>query len=151
MDRNYRVGSQQLPWLWAGAGLAWFAGAFVPATSSGMGSTLSAHQLADLVQSGSVTHWVPSWIGLAWYLVPISGALLVMCSALGGSIARVTRVVTAAAAAVISLALALFVTRWSPSRFGPSTWLSVVATAIAGAALTIPMAPSFARVKRRRD
>jgi hypothetical protein len=137
VNARVRADAGHFALLWAGAGVAWIVSAFVSATSSGLGSTLSAHQLADLVQSGSVSYWVPSWLGVVWYAVPISGAVLIMCSSVDGPVARTTRVITSCAATAVSLALALTVTRWSPSRFGPATWLSLVAALIASTAFVI--------------
>ncbi|MCB1040766.1 MAG: hypothetical protein KDA94_14730, partial [Acidimicrobiales bacterium] len=47
---------------------------FGAATTRGVGSAIDGRELADLLLSGTVTAWIPRWVGATLYLVPLAGA-----------------------------------------------------------------------------
>lgn len=74
----------------------------LPWAREGTGSTIAAREVGDLLLSGTVATWAPTWLGFCVYLVPVAGALLLIGCGLGGRLGR-----TVAAG---SLLLALVVT-----------------------------------------
>ena len=107
----------------------------LPWTSHGLASTVSGRELADLLLRGSIDALAPRWTGLALYLVPVTGALLIIGAGLGrragawlsiGSLA-----VLVGAEALIAGAL-----DWAPWHASGSGFRSLVlGTAVAGAGL----------------
>jgi hypothetical protein len=84
-----------------------------PWTSSGVGSALSGRQLADLFLADTLAAWVPRWVGVAFYVQPVCGGLLLVAAGWGGSMGRrlATGTVVVAGASALLVALAL---SWGP-------------------------------------
>lgn len=64
-------------------GLLLLAAALLPWSTRGAGSTIALRRIGDLVLAGTVDAWVPRWAGLAVYLVPLGGALVLVGTGLG--------------------------------------------------------------------
>lgn len=107
-----------------------------PVAGTGLGSTLSLHQLFDLVLSGNLPIRVPRWIGLSGYLPALAGAVLLIAEAATGRWRTGLRMVgvgvaTASVAAIVALG------PWE--KLGSGAWLGVagVASAWFGVALGV--------------
>lgn len=123
-----------------------FAAPFLPLTGSGVGSTVPAHQVGDLVLSGVVAGWVPRWVGAVVYLLPIGGATALLAAGLGGRAGRVLGWVSIVAALVGTLLPALAL-RWSPFE---TAGRGFVAAAAGTAALVGERIWSVVRARGRR-
>jgi hypothetical protein len=88
-------------------GLAIVASAFLPWVAHGAGSSLDLHDLGDLVLGGDVSAVVPRWVGLAAYVIPVIGALLIVTAAVEGRRARRLTAVWGVAAVLLIAAAAI--------------------------------------------
>lgn len=61
------------------------ASAFLPWVDRGLGSSLALYDLGDLLLGGDVAAVVPRWAGVLPYLIPGSGALLILLAGIDGS------------------------------------------------------------------
>lgn len=99
----------------ATAGLLLVLSIFGSWTTTGVGSTQSGRELADLFLAGTISAWAPRWVGLGLYLPPLCGALYLIGAGWGGRYGRGLEIgaiaVAALAAVVISAALS-----WQPIR-----------------------------------
>jgi hypothetical protein len=85
-------------------GLALVASTFLAWPASGAGSGLAAHRLADVLMSEAVDPWMPRWWGLAVYVVPAAGAVVMLTSGLEVGIAPVLKAVALVVAAIVTIA-----------------------------------------------
>ncbi len=96
-----------------------------PVARTGLGSTLSLHQLFDLVLSGNLPVAVPRWIGLSGYLPAFAGAVLLIAEAATGRLRTGLRIVglgvaTASVTAIVTLG------PWeAPGTLGTGAWLAL--------------------------
>ncbi len=65
-------------------GVLLLASTFLPWSDRGAGSAIALRRIADLVLAGTVDAFVPRWAGLAVYLIPLGGALVLIGTGLGG-------------------------------------------------------------------
>jgi len=84
-------------------GLALVASTFLAWPADGAGSGLAAHRLADVLMSEAVDPWIPRWWGLAVYVVPVSGAVVMVTSGLDVGFAPVLKAVALIVAAVVTV------------------------------------------------
>jgi hypothetical protein len=84
-------------------GLALVASTFLPWPADGAGSGLAAHRLADVLMSEAVDPWIPRWWGLAVYVVPVSGAVVMVSSGLDAGVAPVLKAIALTVAAVVTV------------------------------------------------
>jgi len=84
-------------------GLALVASTFLAWPANGAGSGLAAHRLADVLMSEAVDPWIPRWWGLAVYVVPVSGAVVMVTSGLEIGLAPVLKALALALAAVVTV------------------------------------------------
>lgn len=64
-------------------GLLLLAATFLPWSDRGAGSAIALRRIADLVLAGTVDAFVPRWAGVAVYLIPLGGALVLIGTGLG--------------------------------------------------------------------
>lgn len=62
------------------------ASAFLPWVDRGLGASLALYDLGDLLLGGDVAAVAPRWAGVVPYLIPGSGALLVLLAGIDGSL-----------------------------------------------------------------
>ena len=74
-------------------GLLLLGSTFLPWSTRGAGSAIALRRIADMVLAGTVDALVPRWAGLAVYLIPLGGALLLVGTGLGGRVGLVVGVV----------------------------------------------------------
>jgi hypothetical protein len=84
-------------------GLALVASTFLAWPANGAGSGLAAHRLADVLMSEAVDPWLPRWWGLAVYVVPASGAAVMLTSGLEIAIAPRLKAIALALAAIVTI------------------------------------------------
>jgi hypothetical protein len=116
------------------AAILWLAAMALPMTTRGNGSTLSGHELADLASSGRLPGQA-RWHGLAWYVMPLGGAVVLASLGLRGASARALRFVAAAAATASALLFTVLITRLDVERFGAGTWTAIAGSGLAACAL----------------
>jgi hypothetical protein len=84
-------------------GLALVASTFLAWPADGVGSGLAAHRLADVLMSEAVDPWIPRWWGLAVYVVPVSGAMVMVTSGLGVGFAPILKAIALTVAAIVTV------------------------------------------------
>lgn len=133
--------------LFTAAATLWVAIAFLPATAAGSGSTLSGHAFADLMTSGALAVSAPSWLGLAWYAMPICGGLVLMTLALNEGRGLLLRAALTSLATATALTFDGFVSKLDPSRAGSGMWCGLIGSACALAGCGV----EITRLARRSD
>lgn len=123
-------------WDWSRFGLAlaatlWLIAVFLPATSAGAGSSLSGHVFADLIGEGTFGELAPRWLGRAWYLMPLGGALVLLTLSSDHSLMVASRFVAAIAASGAALVWTGAVADLEPARFGSGSWCAVGGSVLA--------------------
>jgi hypothetical protein len=117
------------------AACMWLATVILTPSKSGVGAALSGHELADLIDSGSVGRRVPPVMGLAWYLMPLSAAVVLATLGLRGSVANMLRSAAALLAISSALGFTVLLTRWA--TLGPGSWCAVGGAGMALVAIAI--------------
>ena len=101
---------------------------FWPWTAFGTASSVPGHRLASLVLSGRIDPWVPRWVGLALFIVPLSGCIGLASLAFAGRPWRIARLVAIAASAAFSLLLLGALHRLSIDGVGRGGALAFIGT-----------------------
>lgn len=118
------------------AAILWLASMALPMTTRGNGSTLSGHELADLAGSGRLPGQA-RWHGLAWYVMPLGGAVVLASLGLRGASASVLRWTAATAATASAVLFTVLMTRLDVERFGTGTWTAIAGSVLAACALGV--------------
>jgi hypothetical protein len=92
-------------------GLLVVASLFLTWAGRGAGSSMSLRELGDFALGGSVSTVVSRWVGLLAYVIPLSGAAIVVGAGIEGRTGRVVTRVAAALAAVFVLTAVVVVER----------------------------------------
>jgi hypothetical protein len=107
-------------------GLALVASTFLAWPAEGMGSGLAAHRLADVLMSDAADPWVPAWLGLAVYVVPAAGALVMVASGLDIGVAPYLKAAALVPAALFTVLAAVALSKGHPFDLGPGARLALL-------------------------
>lgn len=118
------------------AAVGWLAAMVLPLTTRGAGSAVSGHALADLASAGRLPDF-PSWLGPAWYLMPLGGGVVLVSLGIRGAPASAARWCAAAIATASALTFTVLVTDLDISRFGAGTWTGVTSSAFVACAVCL--------------
>ena len=107
-------------------GLALVGSTFLAWPASGAGSGLAAHRLADVLISEAVDPWIPRWWGLAVYVVPAGGAVVMLTSGLELGIAPVLKAVALVFAALVTILTVVAMPTRHTLDLGPGALVALV-------------------------
>ncbi len=107
----------------------------LPPARIGVASTISLHELFDLLLSGHVPFSVPKWIGLFGYVPAMSGALILLTGFLSGTLQLIFRGIGVAIAWIAAILLLLGGPWMVPSNMGSGLWMLVVGAIVVGCGL----------------
>ena len=111
----------------------------------GIGSTISTHELFDLMLAGNLPFSIPRWLGLFGYVPVLGGALLLIAEAAQSRIRSAVRLV-GVASAVISVGALVFFGPWEvPGELGSGLWLGLIGVAFALLGCAVEAAPALRR------
>lgn len=102
-----------------------------PPARTGIASTISMHELFDLLLAGNLPLRIPRWIGLFGYLPAFGGALLLLAEATRGTRRIVVRTVGLAVVVVSVIGIVWFGPWGAPGNLGAGSWIVLVGTGCA--------------------
>jgi hypothetical protein len=94
-----------------------------PPARTGIASTISMHELFDLLLAGNLPLRVPRWIGLFGYLPALGGALLLLAEATRGPRRVVVRSVGLAVVVVSVIGIVWFGPWGALGNLGAGSWI----------------------------
>lgn len=113
------------------------AATFLPWARHGAGSSIAARRLGDLILSGTVEAWVPRWLGVAVYVVPVAGALVLIGSGLGGRAGAAVAAAGLGPAVVVTALTVAALPRRHPFDLGTGAVLAGVGLCLGAAAAVL--------------
>ncbi len=119
-----------------------------PPADNGTGSTISLHELFDLLLAGNLPMPIPRWVGVFGYVPAIGGAMILISEALPTRPGLVVRGIGWLAAAA---SVSVLVTQGPWQVFGglgPALWLGMAGVVVVG--LGIAMGRLLDRLERHR-
>lgn len=111
----------------------------LPPARSGVASTISLHELFDLLLAGDLPLRIPRWLGIFGYLPALGGGLLLLAEAAQGGLRVVVRSVGLVVAVVSVVAIVVFGPWDAPGNLGTGSWLALAGVGFALAATLIEL------------
>ena len=100
----------------------------------GAGSSMALHAIGDLLLEGTLSATASRWFGVVVYLIPVSGAALMLGAGMGGRAERyVTRV--ALVVAVVMTSMGVVLPLWKHHQLGFGQALAVAGSVLVAGSL----------------